>query len=246
MTELTYYPVYDAAAEDGAVSYRREVCGGCESQASCVRHGYSLQDIHDLARQSVASDRFRPRIHMDERMDAAVCAITVLLYSADERPQRNELLYVGSHASISVVLDEMHHHGFNRDAGDGSLRQRFVRYWEPARGDSLEERVVDRLSLEQIWSQLGPGQREALSALAAIGDFQAAADSLGLHYRAFCARIWKGRRRFLQLWHEGECPSGLWAKGTRSESATGRAADASWSAMRSVQARKRALKKVPS
>lgn len=215
------------------------------TKASRVRHGYTFQDIHDLARQSVATDRFRLRIHMDERMDAAVCAITVLLYTAAERPQRSDLLYAGSHASIRVVLDEMHHHGINRDRG-GSLRQQYVRYWEPAAGDSLEDRVIDRMSLAQIWSQLGSGQREALAALAAIGDVGAAADSLGLQYRAFCARIWKGRRRFLELWHEGEAPSGLWAKGRRSDSAAGRAAEVGWSAMRSVQARKRARKKAES
>lgn len=173
MTRLTYFPAYVADTEDGSATYqcakvdcnnttpcRRGVCDACESQASCVRHGYTLQDIHDLARQSVVTDRFRLRIHMEERMDAAVCAITVLLYTAAERPQRSDLLYAGSHASIRVVLDEMHHHGINRDRG-GSLRQQYVRYWEPAAGDSLEDRVIDRVSLEQIWSQLGPGQREA-------------------------------------------------------------------------------------
>lgn len=253
MTRLTYFPVYDEDPEQGAVTYlcakvgcrnttsrRRTVCDDCARQADCIRHGYTVQDIHELARQAVATDHFRPRFHMDERMDAAVCAIAVLLYTADERPQRNELLYAGSNASVRVVDDEMHHRGIGRG---GSPAQQFTRYWEPSASDSLEDRVIDRLSLGQIWSQLSAGQRDALAALAGIGDFETAADSLGLHYRAFQARIWKGRRKFLELWHEGERPSGLWAKGTRSDSATGRDAAPGWSAMRSVQARKRALKR---
>ena len=70
--------------------------------------------------------------------------------------------------------------------------------------------MVERLAVGQIWPLLTPGQREALETLAATGDYQAAADALGLSYHTFCRRLSAGRARFLGLWLEGETARRGW------------------------------------
>lgn len=103
---------------------------------------------------------------------------------------------------------------------DGCVRcieRGFERYWldVAAPADSPEEKVTERLALAQIWPCLRPVNREALAALAAHEDYQRAAESLGISYKAFKSRISEGRREFLALWHDGEKPSRPWIRDRR-------------------------------
>lgn len=201
-------------------------------------HGLTVQDIQGLARQAAWTDFSRSHYSMAERIDAALHAITVLLCTSEQRPRRNELLYTGQQASSRLIESEMRHHGIPADNPNreyGVVRQAFARFWSPLPSDPLEDRVVDRVSVRQIWDRLHPGQRDALLALATIGDYAVAADSLGLTYKNFCAQVRKGRSRFLEFWHEGESPSRPWGHDRRDgRPASGR------TAMRNVRRRERA------
>jgi len=72
------------------------------------------------------------------------------------------------------------------------------------------------MALAQIWPRIPAHQQEALHALAAHGDYQAAADALGLKYHTFCKRIKLAREQFLRLWLEGETPRRGWRDRRRS------------------------------
>src|SRR5207248_10593460 len=88
----------------------------------------------------------------------------------------------------------------------------FVAFWESfvAPTPSCERAAVERLALRQILPALTDGQREAMAALAAHGDWAAAATALGMTSVAFRSQVSRGRLRFLALWHEGEVPSRVW------------------------------------
>lgn len=182
-----------------------------------IVHGYTLHDINNLARLAVHTDLARNGININDRMDAAVHAIAVALCSTDEPPSRNDLLRAGQVASMRSLERDLRHHGVNTDAGhNGESRTSFARYWTGIVGDALEDRVVDRVSLAQIWVHLHPGQQSCLLALATVGDYAQAAETLGLTYKGFCGQVRKARLRFLELWHQGETPSSVWAHDRRS------------------------------
>jgi hypothetical protein len=103
-----------------------------------------------------------------------------------------------------------------RPAADATST-RFERYWRhvAAPDDGPEEKITERLALAQIWPHLRPVHREALAALAAHGDYQRAAQALGLPYATFKSRISTARREFLALWHDGETPSRPWVRDRR-------------------------------
>jgi hypothetical protein len=181
----------------------------------CVtaRHGYTPADLYELARYAVTTDRWRPSINWDERVDAAYCAMTEAVWTSNDVVPRRELVFVGRNASAEVVRDDMRHHGLDkRGARFGEERVNFARFWTDLPGCAVEDRVVDRVSLSQIWVRLKPTYQEALVALATWRDYSKAASTLGLEYHAFCARVRHARTQFLRLWHEGEQPSKLWGR----------------------------------
>jgi hypothetical protein len=79
----------------------------------------------------------------------------------------------------------------------------------------VEDRIVDAISLSQIWPRLTAVQQEALIALATCDDYAAAAQGLGLAYYTFCARVRHARLTFLRYWHEGEQSSTVWGRDKR-------------------------------
>jgi hypothetical protein len=202
-----------------------------------LRHGYTLTDLHGLARLAVhtagtaASD-------WHDRYDTAWSAIAEHLYAAEHWLPRHDFVRVGQLAIYATVDDDRHHHGYYKrktigaEAGAGSSPA-FAAYWEPftAPAPSPENRVVERLSLTQILPTLTPAQREAILALAACDDYAVAARAIGATGATFKSNVSRGRQRFLAWWHEGEVPSKPWGcdrragktAGTRREGGAGAA-----------------------
>lgn len=177
--------------------------------------GYTLADLDVLTRSALSSG-WGARIGQPARYELAWSAIAEALCAAGERPRPGELVWAGREAISGYLHDERRHSG---RAPDGTERPSFVMYWdEVARSSrSPEGPVVERLALAQIWARLREEEREALTALAAYGEYALAAQALGLRYNTFCMRIHRGRERFLRLWHEGEKPSRAWGRDRRGE-----------------------------
>lgn len=230
---LTYYPepeapVAFACARVGcfdATSRNGSYCSGCASLRGYERHGYTPNDLYELAKHAVVTDHIRPSINWGERVDAAYCAMTEAVWSSVEPVSARELVFIGRAASSNVIAEDMRHHGVDKRAGRfGEERVNFARFWVDLPGDSTEDRIVNRTSLAQIWPLLKPNHQEALTALAVYGDYQRAADALGLRYYTFCARVRHGRLTFLSHWHEGEMPSTTWGNDRRRGRETSRTA----------------------
>jgi hypothetical protein len=189
---------------------------GFPRTTTLIAHGYTLADIYDLAVHAVLTDHWRSDINRVERVSAAWSAVAAALCSADEPPHRRELVLLAREASEDVIAQDMKHRGVDkRGATFGEQRVSFERFWFSLPSSGTEDRVVDAVTLQQIWPQLKPAWQEAFLALAAHGDYADAAGSLGLAYGTFCARVRHGRMAFLRLWHEGEQPSSVWGRDKR-------------------------------
>lgn len=177
--------------------------------------GYTLADLDSLTR-SALSRGWGLRIGQPTRYELVWSAIAEALCAAQERPEPGELVRAGWAGLNEYLADERHHWGVTRD---GIMRPSFFLYWDEVvrNSRSPEGPVVERLALAQIWGRLRADEAEALIALAAYGEYQPAADALGLKYYTFCARVRRGRERFLRLWHEGETPSRMWGRDRRGE-----------------------------
>jgi hypothetical protein len=189
-----------------------------------VRHGYSLDHLHRIARRAVSSS-LRTAMDYADRLDAAWHAIVEHLYDSEQLPSSLELIQVGRLAIEDLVRDRCRAHGYRRRnvyAGRGSAPH-FQRYWWLAtqRAAAPEGRIVEREALRQIWPRLSATHRQVLLALATHGDYQLAAVSLGKTYGTYCVHVANARKAFLRLWHEGEAPSRTWGTDRR----VGRRAD---------------------
>lgn len=210
-----------------------------------LRHGYTLADLHGIARLAVhAAGRMAGDWH--DRYDTAWSAVAVALYEAEHWPPAHDLVYAGRVAIWAAVDDERHHAGYYKrktigsEAGAGSSPA-FQTYWlEFARtAPSPEPRTVESLALAQIWPTLTPGQRRCLAALATFDDYQSAAAALGVSKAAFVSLVATGRRRFLAAWHEGETPSRVWGCDRRAGTKAG-TRRAGGTAMDAVRRRRKA------
>ncbi|MEU8682915.1 hypothetical protein [Streptomyces sp. NPDC048611] len=176
--------------------------------AENLRHGYTLDDLDRLTRTVLVIDRWRTDINTADRYAAIHFAITEQILTADEPPTSGDLIACGRQATNRYVRTEMHHHGYDqRDvaAGPGALPG-FQRYWQQSGRTPWDERLVELLTLAQIWPRLTLAQQQAVMALALAGDHQEAAESMGLTLVAFSGRLKTARNRVFQLWHEHETP----------------------------------------
>jgi hypothetical protein len=186
-----------------------------------LRYGYTLDDLHRLAREVVSKawGRGRPHDYLD-RLEVVWSALAEALYASDEKPTTQDLRRAGWQAVSRHDAAERHHHGVPTygppGAGFGDTPG-FQAYWcRAARtSSSLEDLVVERIALAQIWPRLTARQREALLALAAFNDYAEAARALGIRYESFCGQVRNARIRFLALWHEGETPTRIWGRDRR-------------------------------
>lgn len=173
---------------------------------------WTLADIDDIARTASRVSEFMRRGETAaERFHTARCAIVIELASGEELSRR-ELVAAGLRAIDHERKAWARTWGY--DPGSQSAKPAFWRYWqsESSPGCSPERSVVDGVALVQIWPRLSSVQREAMEALAVCEDYQVAADMLGLDFDLFRGRVRNARRRFLELWHEGEAPSQVWRR----------------------------------
>lgn len=175
-----------------------------------LRYGYTLDGLHRITASALRADRSLAMDYRDRR-DIAWSAIVEHLYSSDSFvPTWDQLVRVGWQAIYQAVKDEYRHHGYqDRTAwtGHGSA-PRFAMYWLGLARvtPSPELRIVERIATGQILPKLKPHEAAAVHALAATGDYQAAAAALGIGYTALTVRLSNARRRFVGLWLEGETP----------------------------------------
>jgi hypothetical protein len=181
-----------------------------------LRHGYTLDSLTRLAQYAARRGRWDRGIELPVRFEVAWSAIAEHLYVVEEPPTAGELVRAGW---LAIREHAEAHRQFLGRAHDGPAGpgQNFERYWRhvAAPDDGPEDRLIERLTLGQIWPCLRPVHRDALTALAVHDDYRRAAESLGLSYRTFVSRISTARREFLALWHDGETPSRPWVRDRR-------------------------------
>lgn len=178
-----------------------------------LRFGYTLRDIERLAGYATKT-AFGWSTSVEDRYQAAWDGIVEHLYEAEHWPSGDKLVSAGRRAIALSSQAEQHHHGVRHDRtheGPGSMPH-FQRYWCLMRKPypSPEVHAVERVTVPQILARLYPGERKALAALAAHGTQEAAARALGMKLPSYRATLGRARRRFLDLWHEGEKPSRIW------------------------------------
>lgn len=190
--------------------------------AEGIRGGWTLRTLDQLARTVVSNNRtWWPAGDRDDLYAAAWHGIVEHLYGAAELPSRISLMEAGRRALADDVRDTMRHHGARRDGTNNG--QKYALYWQWAGRavPSPEGRIVDEMALWQILPTLTAGQRAALDALAATGDYAEAARLLGIHKKSIDSQLMLARRRFRALWHEGEEPSAHWGCDRRAGSTVG-------------------------
>ncbi|MFD9950808.1 helix-turn-helix domain-containing protein, partial [Nonomuraea sp. NPDC059022] len=137
------------------------------------------------------------------------------LLAADRPPTRHTLIHAGREAIRRAVRHTYRLYGYAELSGYSGAESGsgFLRYWRTttAHPTPLEDRVVERLALAQIWPTLTVRQQQALTYLAAHeGDYSRAAEAMGVTRANLSAHLGTARIRILQLWHQGEVPSRPW------------------------------------
>lgn len=184
-----------------------------------LRYGYTLADIHALARFAVhlagdmASD-------WRDRYDVAYSAIAEAIYAATDHPTRQALLTAGRVALYRMVRAHHQTYGYYRAHDDGNAHgvgssPSFRAYWLAPEEAPFEEGLIERQALAQILTQLSKRELEALYALAALDDYHAAAESMGVGYVTYKSMLSKARAKFRAFWHQGESPSRQWGTDRR-------------------------------
>jgi hypothetical protein len=173
--------------------------------------GYTLHELGQIARRATVYCRWGDRFPLPERFEIAWAGVIDYLAGCDSAPDSFEVYKAGMRAIGRASDRELREHGAAR--GDGGLvaMPRFGIYWLPKTGPAADTRVVERVALWQIWEVLRPLHQMALLALAAHGDYAAAAQAAGYPYTSFTSLVSDARAEFLALWHEGEAPSRIWA-----------------------------------
>ena len=175
-----------------------------------VKHGYTVQDLHQMTAAAMKADRSMAMDYADRR-DIAWSAIAEALCEAPHWPKRSTLIQAGWQAIYKAVREEYRQHGYADrawDAGHASA-PRFVKFWYSPTAPSHEERIVERIAIEQVLGTLKPIYQDAVTSLAVHDDYRRAAEGLNLKDKAFRFRISTARKSVLALWFEGETPRKL-------------------------------------
>lgn len=182
-----------------------------------LRHGYTLADLHAIARLAV---HVAGTLATDwrERYDTAWSGIAEHLYAAVEPPPHPDLVRAGRLAIYAAIDGDRQTYGyFKRKTIGGQAgpfsSPAFRAYWldwiTNVRHDHAPA-IVERVALPSILATLTVRQRQALLALAAHDNYRAAAAAMGVKPKTFDGYIADARRRFFALWHEGETPGPRW------------------------------------
>lgn len=170
--------------------------------------GWTLAEIHDLARSAALSNRWLVS-DFTIRFEAAFDALIDELLTAECCPSRHDLQAAGKGAiSRSLLKDFCHTYGVaDRDltAGIGSA-PRFAAYWAHLPDDPWEDRIIDRIAVGQIMAVIGPRHVRFLEALAAAPDTRSAAGALGILRSSYRSYLSEARRAFEASWYWPEAP----------------------------------------
>ncbi|MGW4075949.1 hypothetical protein ACWELB_20970 [Streptomyces asiaticus] len=166
-----------------------------------VAHGYTLRDLHALAKSACVADRSLSA-DMATRYDIAWSAIAEHLCAAETPPDWNELTRVGWQAIYADVKAVRRLYGVDSTGRSGEVASapRFVAYWLADRAQAVDVGLLERIAVHQILATLPEHQRQAVVALAVHDDYAAAADALGLKYATLTARLRFARHAFRTLW----------------------------------------------
>jgi hypothetical protein len=189
---------------------RTAVMDGPRAGAEVLPHGWTAAGVQTVACQAARLSRWSVPA-LTEKVDIARFAVVEHLYTCPGHGAGCDLIRVGVAAiERHVGMDETFYGLILRRGIPGAAMPRYHRYWTPPPPPWLEDGVVEALALWQIWDRLAAVDRNAILALATHGSYDCAAAALGLTHQSFKDRIWRARRNFLRLWHEGEAPSRIW------------------------------------
>jgi hypothetical protein len=155
--------------------------------------------------------RWGDRFPSPERFEIAWAGIIDYLTGCDSPPPPFALYRAAQRAIGRTSETELREHGARHGPDGLYATPRFEIYWAPRPAPAADTSVVNRVAVWQIWAALRPLHQMALLALAAHGDYTAAAQSVGYPYGSFSYLISQARAEFLALWHQGEAPSHIWA-----------------------------------
>lgn len=172
-----------------------------------LRHGFTIADLHKAARAAVIADRSRG-MDQSTAYDIAWEGICLHLMEATQAPHYGDLVRAGWQAIYAEIRQGNRMRGIPEADRRYELdtSPRFAQYWGRLVQPGHETAIVERLALAQILPALTHTQQQGLAALAARGDYQDAADFLGIDYKALIARVGYARRKFLSCWFEHETP----------------------------------------
>lgn len=167
--------------------------------------GFTIHDIDRMARAACVADRSYSS-DMTTRYETAWSAIALALSEADEPPARADLVRAGWQAIYREVRAVQDMHGVSREDRSGQIGSapRFAAYWRVVHHEGADERIVEDIAVHQVLAVLSDPYRDAILALAVHDTYQAAADALGITYKALVARIGTARRRVRAAWFAPE------------------------------------------
>lgn len=171
-----------------------------------LRFGYTLAQLDDLTRIALSqTSDGRGLMSAADRYHVVWSGIALALYEAAQHPTREELVRAGWKALAAARTQEMQAHGYRLDAGEVHVRSSFAAYWQTP-GEPAEERLIERIAVRQTLAALSPRQRASVTAVAALGGYDAAQDALGITRSTLTEHLMNSRRRVLELWMPGETP----------------------------------------
>lgn len=172
-------------------------------QTATLVHGWTMADLHRLARHEARRTLIGD---FESRYDAAWHAAVVHLYESIDPPTWRDM-HLAARAGVDrEYVDNLRHHGVNKNTKEPAPR--FATYWRQtgAGDDDFTERLAERMALPQVLAMLDGEQYEALVALAAHGNQEAAAAALGISRSKLTRRLSAARKIITELWFAPEHP----------------------------------------
>lgn len=173
-----------------------------------LRHGWTIEHVDGLAWGVATSDRWHSATPLEEKHDHARYGILTHLLSVGEPPASHDLYRAGlAEIGRAVTADNQFYgrrHTADEHGNFGHIPQA-ARYWTHT-PQTLEDRVIERIALTQVWPLADDRQRQAIAALAACGDYEQAAAAIGVQRSALTKRLRGGRTAITAAWFEHETP----------------------------------------